>query len=92
MKRIIVLPSFEKSVRHLNSQEKKLLVKSLEAFNEYLTSHHAPFGFRLKKIDHDKYEFRVDLRLRIILKSEGDVYYLVLAGSHEDVLRHLKNF
>jgi mRNA-degrading endonuclease RelE of RelBE toxin-antitoxin system len=92
MKKVVILPSFDRSVKHLTSQERKLLGKSLERFNQYLVTGVATSGFRFKKINHDKYEFRVDIRLRVIVKSEGDIFYLVLVGNHEDIRRYLKNY
>ena len=91
MKKVIILPSFERAARRLTAHEKKLLIKSLEAFNQFLTAGHAPYGFRLKKIGQEKYEFRVDIRLRVIVKTEADCYYLVLAGNHNDIRRYLLN-
>jgi len=49
-------------------------------------------GLGFKKINHDKYEFRVGLRLRVIVKVEADKYYLVLVGSHQDIKRYLNKF
>ena len=92
MKRISLLPSFERSVKKLTTQDKKRIAQSLEAFNSFLISGEAPSGFRFKKINHDKYEFRADIRLRVIVKAEGDIYYLVLAGSHDEVRRYLRHF
>ncbi len=92
MKRVLVLPSFERSIKKISQLEKKQLVKGLELFNQFLLSGDAPFGFRLKKINSDKYEFRVGIRLRVIVKEEGDIFYLVLVGSHDGIRRYLKNF
>lgn len=92
MKKVIILPSFEKCIKNLNSQERKLLAKSLEIFNNFLVTSQSSFGFRFKKINHDKYEFRVDSRLRVIVKEEGDVFYLVLIGDHNEVRRYLRHF
>ncbi|MBU4304946.1 MAG: hypothetical protein KJ893_04915 [Candidatus Omnitrophica bacterium] len=92
MKRILILPSFEHSVKKLTSHDKKKLVESLEAFNVFLLSGKATAGFGFKKINHNKYEFRVDIRLRVIVKVEGDDYYLVLAGNHDEVKRYLRHF
>ena len=71
MKRILILPSFERSVKKLTSQSKNNLAESLESFNSFLLSGEAPAGFGFKKINHDKYEFRVDIRLRVVIKEEG---------------------
>ena len=91
MKRILILPSFERSVKKLTRQDKDNLAESLEDFNSFLLSGEAPVGFGFKKINHDKYEFRVDIRLRVIVKVEGEDYYLVLAGNHDEVKRYLRH-
>lgn len=92
MKEIVPLPSFERSLKKLTSHEKNLLAQSLETFNEFVLLGRAPFGFRFKKINHDKYEFRVNIRIRVVVKEEGDVFYLVLVGNHDEVRRYLKDF
>jgi mRNA-degrading endonuclease RelE of RelBE toxin-antitoxin system len=90
MKSILILPSFERSVKNLTRQNKERLAESLEAFNSFLFSGELPVGFGFKKINHDKYEFRVDIKLRVVVKVEGDFYYLVLAGNHDEVRRYLR--
>lgn len=92
MKKVVPLPSFERTVKRLNPQAKELLVKSLEAFNSFLLFGRLPAGFRFKKINHDKYEFRVDVRLRVVVKEEGEVFYLVLVGNHDEVRRYLREY
>lgn len=92
MKRILILPSFERSVKKLIRQDKEKLAESLEAFNSFLVSGELPAGFGFKKINHDKYEFRVDIRLRVVVKAEGEDYYLVLAGNHDEVNRYLRRY
>lgn len=57
MKKIVILSSFERSIKKSTPQEKKQTAKSFEEFNTFLVTGQAPFGFRFKKINHDKYEF-----------------------------------
>ena len=92
MKRILILPSFERSLKRLTPLDKKKLAESLENFNSFLISGEMPAGLGFKKINHDKYEFRVDIRLRVVVKVEGEDYYLVLAGNHDDVKRYLRRY
>jgi mRNA-degrading endonuclease RelE of RelBE toxin-antitoxin system len=92
VKRILILPSFERSVKKLSRRDKDNLAESLESFNLFLLSGEAPAGFGFKKINHNKYEFRVDIRLRVIVKVEGEDYYLVLAGNHDEVKRYLRHY
>lgn len=92
MKRVFALSSFERSVKKLNPADKKKLLESLEALNLFILDGVLPTGFGFKKINHDKYEFRVDIRLRIVIKVDGGDYYLVLVGSHDEVRRYLRHF
>ena len=92
MKRVLILPSFERSLKKLISQDRRKLSHSLETFNSFLLFGDAPQGLGFKKINHDKYEFRVDIRLRVIVKAENDDYCLVLVGNHNEVRRYLRNF
>lgn len=91
MKKIVILPSFERYIRRFTPAEKARLVVALEKFNDFLVTGHISSGLGFKKIGNDIYEFRIDIRLRVIVKYEGDTLYMVLAGSHEDIKRHLKD-
>ena len=90
MKRILILSSFRRSVKKLTRQDKENLTESLEVFNSFLLTGELPAGFGFKKINHDKYEFRIDIRLRIVVKVKGENYYLVLAGNHDEVKMYLR--
>ncbi len=92
MKRIHILSSFERSIKNLSLEEKKQLNQSLETFNIFLLHGQSTFGLRLKKINHDKYEFRINIKLRVVVKIEDDDIYLVLVGNHDDVKRYLHNY
>jgi len=92
MKRILILPSFERSLKRLTPFDKKKLAESLENLNSFLLSGEMPAGLGFKKINHDKYEFRVDIRLRVIVRIEGEDYYLVLAGNHDEIRKYLRRY
>ncbi|HAH20764.1 MAG: hypothetical protein A2Y00_02745 [Omnitrophica WOR_2 bacterium GWF2_43_52] len=92
MRNIVILPSFERSLKKLTPQEKKQTAESLETFNGMLAFGHFPTGLGFKKINHDKYELRVTIRLRVVMKIEGDACYLVLVGNHDEVRRYLRNY
>lgn len=92
MRKVAVLPSFERSLKKLSPSQRKQLAESLQDFNLFLATGKFSPGLGFKKIDHDKYEFRVDIRLRVIVKLEEEVFYLVLVGDHEDVKRCLRNY
>lgn len=90
MRRIVALPSFVRSARKLGVSDKSHLAESLEQFNNFVLTSELPVGLGFKKIGPDKYEFRAGLRLRIIVKVEGDTFYLVLVGSHDEIKRYLR--
>lgn len=92
MKQIVILSSFERSLQRLTPEQKRRVAEGLEVFNQFLVSGHLPSGLGFKKINHDKFEFRVDIRIRVIIKVEGNDYYLVLVGNHDHVRRYLKKF
>jgi mRNA-degrading endonuclease RelE of RelBE toxin-antitoxin system len=92
MKRILVLPSFEHSLRKLTPRDRESVSQSLEAFNVFLSSGDAPLGFGFKKTNRNKYELRVGIKLRVVVKVEGEDYYLVLVGSHDEVKRYLRRY
>jgi len=62
---------------------------ALEKFNDFLVTGRISSGLGFKKIRHNIFEFRIDIRLRVIVKDEDDTLYMVLAGSHEDIKRYL---
>ena len=92
MRKIVILPSFERSLKKLTPQEKKQTAESLEVFNAMLVCGHFPAGLGFRKINHDKYELRVSIRLRVVIKAEKDTYYLVLVGNHDEVRRYLREY
>jgi len=92
MKKIVILPSFERSIRRFTPSEKDHLAVALEKFNDFLVTGRISSGLGFKKIGTDIFEFRINIRLRVIVKDEDDALYMVLAGSHEDIKRYLKDF
>lgn len=92
MRTIRVLSSFERSLKKLSYNDKEKLKKVLTQFNDFLTTGALPKGLGFKKINHGKYEVRLDIRLRIIVKMEDEEIYLILVGSHNDIKRYLKDY
>ena len=92
MKEIIVLPSFDRSIKKLSPNERQKLTEGLEKFNHFLLTGEFSAGFGFKKINHNKYEFRVSIQRRVVFKQEGGAIYLVLAGSHDEIRKYLKKY
>ena len=92
MKSIVLLPSFERCFKRLDPQAKSRLKDALEKFNEFVLSGNPFKGLGFKKINHDKFEFRVDIHLRVVVKIDQDICYLVLVGNHDEIRKYLKQY
>ena len=92
MRNIQVLSSFERSLKKLSKQEKEKLKRCLDQFSIFISTGALPKGLGLKKINKNKYEIRVDIRLRILMKLEKDTLFLVLVGNHNDIKRYLREY
>jgi mRNA-degrading endonuclease RelE of RelBE toxin-antitoxin system len=91
MRTVRILPSFEKSIKKLTVAEKGKLQKTLYQFNEFLMTGVLPAGLGYKKVGKNTFELRIDIRLRIIVNVEDNIYYLVLVGDHNEIKRVQKN-
>jgi mRNA-degrading endonuclease RelE of RelBE toxin-antitoxin system len=92
MKSIVLLPSFDRCFKKLDPQAKNRVTDAIKAFDKFLLSGDLTKGPGFKKINHDKYEFRVDIHLRVAMKIDQNVCYLVLVGSHDDIRKYLKAY
>ncbi len=92
MKHIVPLPSFERDIKKFQHEKRERLKSTLDTFNRFVATGEKSFGFRFKKINKNKYEFRVDIRLRVVTRLEGDTFYLVKAGDHNEIKRYLRKF
>lgn len=92
MKKLAVSRHFQKQLDKLPAQERIKVTESLKAFLTALKKGPIPTGFGFKKINGDKYELRVNLRLRIAMKADSGVLVCHLIGSHEDIRKYLRDF
>lgn len=51
-----------------------------------------PKGLGFKKINHDKYEIRADIRLRIAMKLDKDTFFCHVIGDHNSINRYLSHY
>ena len=66
-----------------------------EALKDFLTalgSGALPAGYGFKKINGDKYEIRVGLKIRILMKEEGDLLVCHIVGNHETIRQYLREY
>lgn len=92
MRRLAFSNRFQTQLRKLPPQDQRKTAAVLERFLTALAEHQISAGLGLKKINGDKYELRVDLRLRIVMKMDGDTFVCHLIGNHEDVRRYLREY
>lgn len=92
MKQLAVSRHFRQQLKKLSPHDPAKTAKTLKGFLAALPTGAIPAGYGLKKINGDKYEMRVDLRIRIVMKAEGDTLVCHLVGDHEDVRRYLRAY
>ena len=90
MRNIVVLPSFDRSAKKLSHAERRKFLEVMEKFNRFLLTGEMGAGLGFKKVNHDNFEFRIDIRLRVVFKQTREEIYLVLVGSHDDVKKYLR--
>jgi len=91
MSRVFYLPTFLKQLQKLKGEEARMTEEALVAFDHFVQSGGKTEGLGFKKLAHDKFEIRVDLRKRIVMKKIGEDYYLAFYGNHDAVERFLRH-
>ena len=90
MRRLVASKDFENQVDDLPILDQEKIQKAVKTLLVSMKDGVTPKGLGLKKLAHDKYEIRVDLKTRIVLKDDGNVLVLILVGSHDQIKKHLK--
>ena len=83
-------PSFLDATRHLSRAQAATLLRAVERFQQAMEHRQWPKGLGMTHLRDDYFEFRVDLRMRVIYRRAGDLVQYVLYGSHDQVRRFLK--
>lgn len=92
MRQLVASTHFRKQLKRLSARDQQHVTAALKEFLAGLNEGKLPMGYGLKKINHDKYELRLDIRLRIAMKAEGDMLVCHLIGNHEDIKRYLRDY
>ena len=87
MKRLAASTHFQKQLKKLPSREQQHAQAVLKDFLAALHVGAIPVGPGFKKINGDKYELRVGLKIRIAMKAEADTLVCHVIGNHEEVRR-----
>jgi mRNA-degrading endonuclease RelE of RelBE toxin-antitoxin system len=85
-------PSFDRSIKSLQPQQKDKLKAVCLAFLDVLDARISmPAGIGLKRLQDDFWEVRQGLRNRILFRWSQDLVEFVLAGDHDSIKDFLKN-
>lgn len=85
-------PSFERSLKHLGSEQRKIVGLILEALDTYYSSGcNLPEAkmiaprFFCKQLRKPYYEAGVEGSLRVIIRKEKEKCIAILAGNHDQI-------
>ena len=92
MNRIFYLPSFVRQLQKLKGGEAQAAEEALISLDHFVRTGDKSTGLGFKKLASDKFEIRVDLKKRIVMKKIEEDYYLALYGNHDEIERFLKSF
>ncbi len=92
MKHLAASHHFQKQLKKLPRQDQEKTIEALEDFRRGLEGGLIPAGLGFKKINGDKYEIRVNIRKRIVMKAENDTLVCHLIGDHDAVKTYLRNY
>jgi hypothetical protein len=89
-------PSFERSLKHLGPEQKKIVGLILESLTAYYSSgcnlqeaqKIAP-RFFYKQLRKPYYEAGVEGTIRVVISREGESCIAVLAGNHDQIKQFL---
>ena len=92
MKHLAASTHFQKQLKKLPRQDQEQATATLKGLLSALGTGNIPAGYGFKKINGDKYEIRVDRRIRIVMKADADTLVCHVIGDHEDVRRYLRAY
>lgn len=92
MKRLAASKHFHRQLKKLSAGDQRKVLKKLKEFLSVLAGDKIPMGYGFKKINGDKYEIRVDLKIRIALKNEGNTFVCHVVGDHNQIKRYLREY
>ena len=92
LKHLAASTHFRKQLKKLPQRDQERATATLKGFLAALRMETVPAGYGLKKLNGDKYEIRVGLKIRIVMKAEGDTLVCHVIGDHEDVRRYLRAY
>lgn len=82
--------SFLDATKQLSQADVSKLLRAIAKFEKTWEAKRFPRGLGLKHLREEFYEFRVDLRRRVIFQRGGDLVVYLLYGDHDEIGRVLK--
>lgn len=92
MKQLAASKHFRRQLKKLSAGDQQKVLKKLKGFLSVLAGDKIPMGYGFKKINGDKYEIRVDLKIRIVMKNESDIFVCHVVGDHNQIKRYLREY
>jgi len=94
----LYLPSFERSVKNLDSGQVKIVKRILNALPIYYASNcqiekaqEEESRFFYKQLRRPFYEAGVESKIRVVIRRDQSNCYAILAGNHDQIKRFLAN-
>jgi len=84
-------PSFTRPFKKLERTKQEQVLAAIEALKIVLDAGQKPEGLGLKRLSKNLWEIRSSLKDRILFTFKKDTVTFVLVGSHDDIVKYLKN-
>jgi len=84
-------PSFTRLFKKLERVKREQVLAAVEALKIVLEAAQKPEGLGLKRLSKNLWEIRSSLKDRILFAFKKDTITFVLVGSHDDIVKYLKN-
>ena len=89
-------PSFNRAIKHLGCEQRKIIGLILEAVSIYYSSRCSLLEaqkiaprFFYKQLRKPYYEVGVEMNMRVMIRKEGEKCIAIIAGDHNQIKRFL---
>ena len=83
--------SFIRRIKRLTPQRKQFVKESISKLVNFFETNQLPHGLGLKQLRPDIWEIRAGLLDRILFRRQKDIVKFIIAGTHNEIKRFLKN-
>lgn len=83
--------SYLHSIKKLDKKRRITINKAIETLINFFQTREIPKGLGLKQLRYNFWEIRAGLFERIIFRRISDKIEFIIAGSHDEIKRFLKN-